>query len=105
MRSVGSGRRNFSDPFVVDFAPFPSLGCAVCAYVTESGLQSLERAHGAAHALAVADAALAAHLDLKNRLPARVVFNDFHVPELKAPRFIRTKAGVGCEQNVVVKLF
>ncbi len=63
MRSVGSGRRNFSDPFVVDFAPFPSLG-APCA---QSGLQSLERAHGAAHALAVADTALATHLDLKDR--------------------------------------
>src|SRR6266849_1678335 len=105
MRSVGSGRRNFSDPFVVDFAPFPSLGCAVCAYRTESGLQSLERAHGAAHALAVADTALAAHLDLKDGLPARVVFNDCHVPELKAPCFIRPKAGVGREHDVVVKLF
>ncbi|HLW71786.1 MAG TPA: hypothetical protein VKS22_14320 [Candidatus Binataceae bacterium] len=69
------------------------------------GLQSLERAHGATHALTVADSALAAHLDLKDGLAARVVFDDCDVPELKAPRFIGSKAGVGGEKNIVVKLF
>ena len=77
----------------------------VCARRTEPGFQPLERAHGAAHALAVADAALAAHLDLKDRLAAPLVLDDCHVPELKAPRFIGPQAGVGREQNVIVKLF
>src|SRR6266851_8139166 len=86
MRSVGSGRRNFSDPFVVDFAPFPSLGCAVCAYRTESGLQSLERAHGAAHALAVADTALAAHLDLKDRFGRSGLLQRFSRPGIEGAK-------------------
>ena len=37
--------------------------------------------------------------------PLRAVLNDGDVPELKTPRFIGPKAGVGCEQNVIVKLF
>src|SRR5712691_5159750 len=93
-------KTQFSGPVRRGFWSVLVLACR-----TESGLQSLERAHGAAHALAVAYTALAAHLDLKDGLPARVVFNDCHVPELKAPCFIRPKAGVGREQDVVVKLF
>jgi hypothetical protein len=47
--------------------------------------------HGAVHALALADAALAAHLDLKDRLAVRFVFNDCHVPKLKAQRLIEQR--------------
>ena len=106
MRSVGSGRRHSSAPLLIGVWSLPVLLRAlVRARRAEPGLQSLERAHGAGHALAVADAALAAHLDLKDRLAARVVFDDGHVPELKAPRFVGPQAGVGREQHVVVKLF
>ena len=67
-------------------------------------LQPLERAHGAGHALAVADAALAAHLDLQDRFSAGIVLDDGHVPELQARRFIRPQAGIGHEQDEVMKL-
>ncbi len=92
---------------VVQWCLAPSRPCPLrsARARTESGFQSLKRAHSAAHALAVADTALAAHLDFKDRLTARVVFNDCHVPELKAPRFIGPEAGVGREQHVIVKLF
>src|SRR6266849_4711486 len=101
----GKRKAQFLGAVLGGFWSVPVLGCGVHVYATESGLQSLERAYGAAHALAVADTAFAAHLDLKDRLSARVVFNDCDVPELKAPRFIGPKAGVGCEKNIVVKLF
>jgi hypothetical protein len=38
-------------------------------------------------------------------LAAGFVFDDGHVPKLQAPRFVRPQAGVGREQNIVVKLF
>src|SRR6267378_6217256 len=79
--------------------------CFIGSRGTESGLQSLERAHGAAHALAIADTPLAAHSDLKDRLTAGLVFNDCHIPDLKPPGFIRTEARVCREQHVIVKLF
>jgi hypothetical protein len=37
-------------------------------------------------------------------LTNRVVFNDYNVLELKTPRLVGPKAGVGCEKNIVVKL-
>src|ERR1019366_10045242 len=83
--------------------PVPALFVRVCR--AESHFQSLKGAHSAGRALAVADTALAAHLDLKDRLTARVVFYNCHIPKLKAPRFIRPQARVGREQHVVVKLF
>ena len=46
-----------------------------------------------------------AHLDLKDRLPACLVVDDCHVPELKAPCFVRPQSGIGGEQHIVVKLF
>jgi hypothetical protein len=91
------------------FGPLPSVRASARVSLArggaESGLQSLERAHGAAHALAIADTALAAHLDLKDRLTAGLVFTDCHIPELKPPGFIRTEARVCREQHVIVKLF
>jgi hypothetical protein len=77
----------------------------VCARRTEPHFQWLEGPHSAGHALAVADTALAAHFDLKDGLTAGFVFDDGHVPKLKAAGFIGPQAGVGREQNIVVKLF
>src|SRR5271157_442851 len=90
---------------VIGVWPLLAPALFVCARRTKSGFESFERAHSAGHALAVADATLATHLDLKDRLTERVVFDDCHVPELKAPRFIGPEAAVGGEQNVIVKLF
>src|ERR1019366_10740246 len=72
---------------------------------TEPGLQPFERTHGSGHALAVADTSLAANLDLKDRLPAGLVFDDCYVPKLQAPGFVRAESRVGGEQHIVVKLF
>ena len=71
----------------------------------EPGLQSLERAHGARHALAVADTALAAHFNFKDGLVAGVVLDDGRVPELQAAGLVRPQAGIGREKDKVVKLF
>ncbi len=57
-RSVGSGLRDFS---------FGSLPSRLVVRRRRTALQSLKRAHGSGHALAIADAALAADLDFKDR--------------------------------------
>ena len=58
----------------------------------------------ARHALAKADAALAAHFDLKDALARVPVLHDGHVAVLEVVRLVGTKAGVGHEQDVVVDL-
>jgi len=98
-------KAQFCGPVVHDLRSLPFFVRFVRARGTEPGLQPLEGADSAAHTLAVADPPLPAHLDLKNRLTARVVFNDCHIPELKAPRFVRPQACVGREQHIIVKLF
>ena len=105
IRSVGCGRPIVRTRCYWGLAAFVAPALFVCARRTKSRFQPLERAHGAGHALAVADAALAAHLDLKDRLTGRVVLDDRHVAELKAAGFIGPQAGVGHEQHVIVKLF
>ncbi|MGH9771276.1 MAG: hypothetical protein ACRD4Q_06220, partial [Candidatus Acidiferrales bacterium] len=67
--------------------------------------QPLERTHSAGHALAIIHPPLPAYFNFKDGLVAPFVLDDGHVAELQAPRFIRTQAGVGGEQDVVVKLF
>src|ERR1017187_3076953 len=67
--------------------------------------QPLERPDGSAGALAIADAALAAHLDFKDGFVAALIIDDLHVAVFKVVRFVRTQAGVGHEQDIVVKLF
>jgi hypothetical protein len=58
--------------------------------------------HGAQHALALADAAFAAYLDLNNSLPGRIVSDDRH--EVARHCLLRPKASVSHEQHVVVHL-
>src|ERR1019366_5877398 len=66
--------------------------------------QSLERLYGPAGALAIADAAFAADLDLKDGFMAAGVIDDLHITICKAARLVRPKAGIGHEQDIVVKL-
>jgi hypothetical protein len=68
--------------------------------------QALVGPHGARHALAIADAALAAHLDLKDALTGRLVFHDRDVAVLKIVRhgLVGPKTRVGHEQHVIVNL-
>ena len=54
------------------------------------------------HALTEADASLALHLDLKDRLSAAFVFDDGHVPELEAARLIGPEARIGGKQHIEV---
>ena len=70
-----------------------------------AGQQTLIRPHGARHAFAIADAALAAHFDFQNPLAGRVVLDDLHVAVLKVLGFVGPKAGVCHEQDEVVNLF
>jgi hypothetical protein len=67
--------------------------------------QPLERPDGPAGALAIADAALAANLDLKDGFIAALIRDDLHIAIFKAVRLIRPQARIGHEQDVVVKLF
>src|ERR1039457_5663528 len=67
--------------------------------------QPLERPDGSAGALAIADAAFAADLDLKDGFVAALIIDDLHGAVFKVVRCVRTQAGVGHEQDIVVKLF
>src|ERR1035441_6830720 len=67
--------------------------------------QPLERPDGPAGALAIADAAFAADLDLKDGFMAAGVIDDLHIAIFKAARLVRSEAGIGHEQDIVVKLF
>jgi hypothetical protein len=65
----------------------------------------LERPDSPAHALAIAGATFAAHLDLKDRLLDRLILDNLHVAIFEAVRLVRPQARIGHEQHVVVKLF
>ncbi|MCZ7656253.1 MAG: hypothetical protein M5R42_21315 [Rhodocyclaceae bacterium] len=60
--------------------------------------------HGSGHALAEADAALAAHLDLENALVRIPVLHDRDIAMLKVLGLVGAKSGVRHEQHVVVHL-
>jgi hypothetical protein len=63
-----------------------------------------QRAHRAGHAFAIADAALAAHFNLQDRLAEILAVNDRDITEFKAPRLVGPQAGIDREQHIVVKL-
>ena len=67
--------------------------------------QSLVGAHGARHALAEADAALAPNLDLKDTFVGRFIDDNLHVAMLQVLGLIRTEACVRHEQYEIVNLF
>src|SRR5665213_2515383 len=67
--------------------------------------QPLKRLYGPTGALAIADAAFAAHLDLKDGFMAALVLDDLHIAIFKLVRLVRPQAGIRHEQDVVVKLF
>ena len=69
-----------------------------------AALQPLERPDGAGHAFAIADAALAPHLDFKDCFSGGVVIDDGHIAELQPPGLVRPEAGIHGEQHVVVEL-
>ncbi len=58
----------------------------------------------AGHTLAVAHTALAAYLDLQDRLAGGGVVDDRHVPKFEIVRFVGAKSGIGHEQHIVVEL-
>jgi hypothetical protein len=66
--------------------------------------QPLERPYCPAGAFAIADAAFAADLDLKDGFIARVVVHDLHIAILKAVCLVRSQAGISHEQDKIVKL-
>ncbi len=68
------------------------------------GFETAEGQDGTGHALAVAGAAFAADLYLKNGLAAVAVFHDFYVAKFKPVGLVGTQAGVTHEQHVVVHL-
>src|ERR1039458_4752347 len=67
--------------------------------------QPLKRLYGSAGALAIADAAFAANLDLKDGFMAALILDDLHIAIFKLVRLVRPQAGIGHEQDIVVKLF
>src|SRR5271157_1520928 len=67
--------------------------------------QPLKRLYGPAGALAIADAAFAADLDLKDGFVAALILNDLYIAIFKVVRLVRPQAGIGHEQDIVVKLF
>jgi len=67
--------------------------------------QPLERPDGPAGALAIADAAFAADLDLKDGFIARGIIDDLHIAIFKTVRLVRSQPGICHEQDIVVKLF
>lgn len=64
-----------------------------------------ERIDRIRHALAVADAGLAAHVDDENVFLRGIIVLGFRVPEFEIPRFVRTQAGIRHEQYEGVKVF
>ena len=56
-------------------------------------------------ALAVADAAFAAHLNKEDSLVRFLILHDFDIPVLKPFGFVRSEASIGQKENVVVQLF
>ena len=66
--------------------------------------QPLKRHDGPTGAFAIADAAFAAHFDFKDGFTGRGVLDDRHVAIFEAARLVRPQAGVGHEQDIVVKL-
>lgn len=60
--------------------------------------------HRPRHTLAIADAALAADLDLKNLLAHGIVRDDRHVAMLQVFSFVGTQAGIAEEQHKIVQL-
>ena len=67
--------------------------------------KALIDSHGSGHAFAMTDATLAAHFDLENLLPFRVVSGNRHVAVLEIESFIRPQASVRHEQYEVIDLF
>jgi hypothetical protein len=78
---------------------FPAHHLVVC------GLQPLERMHGTRRALAIANASLSTYFDLKDGLAAALVFDHRDIAKLKTHCLVGTEAGIGGEQNIIVKLF
>ena len=70
-----------------------------------TGKNTPVNAHRTGHALAMANAAFAAHLDFKDFLSCTVIFRDGHIAVFKIERFIGAQAGVRHEKHKVVHLF
>ena len=83
----------------------PSPSWLVDPHRTRSALQALERPDRAGHALAIANAALASHLDLKNSFTSGFILDNSHVADLQGPRFVGPKSSIDGEQDIVVELF
>ena len=66
--------------------------------------QPLEGLYGPAGTLAIADAAFAANLNLKDGFLTSLILDDLHIAIFKVVRLVGPQAGIGHEQDVVVKL-
>ncbi|WP_244505555.1 hypothetical protein [Methyloceanibacter stevinii] len=62
------------------------------------------RLHRARHAFAETDAPFSTHFDLENALVGGRIVHHAHVAVLEVPGFVRAKARVGHEEDVVVQL-
>lgn len=91
------------------FTAFPAPLLSSAATFAFDGLGSVEESligdNGARHALAVADASFAPHLDFEDPFACRIVLDDFDVSMFEIFGFVGTKAGVGHEQDIVMHLF
>ena len=70
-----------------------------------AGFQPLKWMNRSRRALAITNTAFSTYFDFKDGLAAALVFDHHDIPKLKAHCLVWAEAGIGCEENVVVKLF